>query len=40
MIAGKNVIMALNEIAMIRGACIEWSLLGENGPPHMKTYVW
>jgi hypothetical protein len=32
--------MALNEIAMVTGAAIEWTLLGDDGPPHMRNYVW
>jgi hypothetical protein len=38
--SGKNVIMLLNEIAMTHGVGITWSLVGENGPPHLRTYIW
>ena len=38
--AGKNVIMELNEIAMLQSAGIEWDMVDEHGPPHMRNYVW
>ena len=38
--SGKNVIMVLNEIAVLQGVGIEWNMIGENGPPHMRCYYW
>jgi len=38
--AGKNVNMALNEIAMINGCVPEWTMTNESGPPHQKTFTW
>merc|ERR550519_598664 len=37
---GKNVNMALNEIAMMHNCVPEWSLLSETGPPHQKMFTW
>merc|ERR1712013_76446 len=37
---GKNVNMALNEIAMCNGCVPEWTMIGEHGPPHQKTFTW
>lgn len=37
---GKNVNMALNEIAMCNGCVPEWTMVGEQGPPHQKTFTW
>merc|ERR1711936_10999 len=37
---GKNVNMALNEIAMCNGCVPEWTMIGEQGPPHQKTFTW
>jgi len=38
--AGKNVNMALNEIAMVNGCVPEWTMISEAGPPHQKTFTW
>ena len=32
--------MELNEIAMLQSAGIEWDMVDEHGPPHMRNYVW
>lgn len=37
---GKNVNMALNEIAMCNGCVPEWTMVGEQGMPHQKTFTW
>jgi len=37
---GKNVNMALNEIAMTNGCVPEWTLMSETGPPHQKVFTW
>lgn len=37
---GKNVNMALNEIAMKNGCVPEWTLVSEHGPPHQKIFTW
>lgn len=38
--AGKNVNMALNEIAMTNGCVPEWTMTNESGLPHQKTFTW
>jgi len=40
MFVGKNVNMALNEIAMMNGCVPEWTLVSETGPPHQKVFTW
>jgi hypothetical protein len=37
---GKNVIMVLNEIAMSQGVCMDWTMVDEDGPPHMRAFTW
>ena len=37
---GKNVIMVLNEIAMTQQVCMDWSMVDEEGPPHMRAFTW
>ena len=37
---GKNVIMVLNEIAMQQQVCIDWNILDEDGPPHMRAFTY
>jgi len=37
---GKNVNMALNEIAMMNGCVPEWTMISESGPPHQKVFTW
>ena len=37
---GKNVNMALNEIALCNGCVPGWTMIGEQGPPHQKTFTW
>lgn len=37
---GKHVTMALNEIALLKGVCMEWNMVSEIGPPHQRNYVW
>lgn len=36
----KNAIMFLNEIGMTHGLPIEWTVLGDQGPPHQRTFSW
>ena len=36
----KNPIMKLNEIAMTAGISIEWGLLSDSGPAHMRSFTW
>ena len=37
---GKNVIMVLNEIAMQQQVCIDWNIVDEDGPPHMRAFTY
>jgi len=37
---GKNVIMVLNEIAMQQQICIDWNIVDEDGPPHMRAFTY
>merc|ERR1711899_613138 len=37
---GKNVIMVLNEIAMSQGVCMDWTMVDEDGPPHMRAFTY
>jgi len=36
----KSPIMLLNEIGMSKGQTVEWMLMNESGPPHMRFYSW
>jgi len=36
----KNVIMILNEIAMSKSQCMDWTMLREEGPPHARKFTW
>ncbi|XP_040577108.1 uncharacterized protein [Lepeophtheirus salmonis] len=40
LLEGKNVIMALNEIAMTNGLCPEWNMVSDQGLPHQRTFTW
>ena len=32
--------MVLNEIAMSQGVCMDWTMVDEDGPPHMRAFTW
>jgi len=36
----KNVIMILNEIAMSKSKCMDWTMVKEEGPPHARKFTW
>ena len=36
----KNVIMILNEIAMSKSQCMDWTMLREEGQPHARKFTW
>ena len=36
----KNVVMILNEIAMSKSKCMDWTMVKEEGPPHARKFTW
>ena len=37
---GKNIMMLLNEVALVSSTTLDWELISETGPSHARNFTW